>query len=124
MKNYILRPHSGKTLRMVAISEFNSAPIICVNDAHRKQVVQLAKKYDYRIPFPVTTKELLAGKVYRSSIHNHFLVDEAQDVLAEIVGALTNGSPDSLIGMTTSDDRGAERIVTNDTPVTTTKESA
>lgn len=110
MKHYILGPRSGKTVRMLAISEFNGAPIICSDEIRRRQIIQMSRRYDFQIPNPVTARELLAGKMYKSTIHNRFLVDDSQDVMQVLVSGLTHAGMDCVLGMTTNDERWPRRI--------------
>lgn len=110
MKHYILRPHCGKTFRMLAISEFENAPIICPDETRRRQIIQMSRKYDYQIPNPVTARELLAGKLYKSQIHNRFLVDDTQDVTQILIAGLTHAGADCILGMATNDDRYPRRL--------------
>ena len=105
MKHYILKPRGGKTIRMLAVSEFEGAPIICPDEAARRHLVNLSRKYDFEIPYPITAREMLAGKMYKSNIHNRFLVDDSKEVLQVLVSCMTHAGPECLIGLTTNDDR-------------------
>lgn len=105
MRNLILRRGSGKTTRLLAMSEFHNAPIICVNEAHKRSIMDMARRYGYSIPYPVSTHELVNGKLYGSTLHKDFLVDESQDVLCELIAALTRSG--QVLGMTTTDSRGS-----------------
>lgn len=103
MKNLILRRGGGKTTRLLAMSEFHNAPIICVDGAHKQQVLDMARRHGYIIPAPATVQELVNGKFYADSVYRDFLVDESQDVLCALVSALTRTG--RVIGMTTTDER-------------------
>lgn len=105
MRHFIMRRGTGKTTKLIAASEFNHAPIICVSDADRRHIIELSRKYDYRIPMPVTAQELVSGRLLGNHTYTSYLVDESQDVLAAMVSALTKGGAHCLIGMTTSDPR-------------------
>lgn len=105
MKHYILKPRGGKTTRMLAISEFENAPIICTDETARRHLISLSRKYDFEIPYPITAREMLAGKMYKSNIHNRFLVDNSKEVLQVLISGMTHAGPECLIGMSTNDDR-------------------
>ena len=103
MRNFIMRRGAGKTTRLIAASEFNNAPIICVNEAHRRSILDMARRYDYRIPNPITASEVLNGKLYGVNTYRDFLVDESQEVLCALIGGLTRAGHNCVIGMTTTD---------------------
>lgn len=106
MRNLILRRGGGKTTRLLAISEFRNAPIICVNERHRRSILDKARRYGYYIPMPISAGELLNGKLYGNNTYREYLVDESQDVLEVLVSGLTRSGQGCVIGMTTTDDRG------------------
>lgn len=106
MRNLILRRGAGKTTRLLAMSEFHNAPIICVNNAHKQHILDQSRRYGYSIPYPVTTQELISGKLYGCNTYHDFLVDESQDVLCGLVSALTRSG--KVLGMTTTDSRGCD----------------
>lgn len=103
MRNLILRRGCGKTTRLLAISEFRGAPIICTNNAHKQHILDMARRGGYSIPYPITTQELVNGKFYAHAMYQDYLVDESQDVLCSLVSALTRSG--EVIGMTTTDER-------------------
>lgn len=107
MRNLILRRGGGKTTRLLAISEFRNAPIICANDRHRKIILDMARRYGYYIPMPISASELLNGRLYGNNTYREYLVDESQDVLDVLVSGLTRSGQGCLIGMTTTDERGS-----------------
>lgn len=106
MRNLILRHGGGKTTRLLAISEFRSAPIICANDRHKRSILDLARRYGYHIPTPISANELLNGRLYNSSAYREYLVDESQDVLDVLISGLTRAGQGCVVGMTTTDERG------------------
>lgn len=106
MRNFILRHGRGKTTRLLAISEFRNAPIICVNERHKRQILDMARRHGYCIPTPVNAGELLNGKLYGNSTYREYLVDESQDVMDVLVSGLTRAGQGCVIGMTTTDERG------------------
>lgn len=105
MRNLILRRGGGKTTRLLAISEFRQAPIICVNEAHRRSVLDMARRHGYYIPAPIVAGELLNGKLYGNNTYKEYLVDESQDVLDALVSGLTRAGSGCVVGMTTTDER-------------------
>lgn len=106
MRNLILRRGGGKTTRLLAISEFRNAPIICANERHKRHVLDLARRYGYYIPMPISAGELLNGRFYNNSAYREYLVDESQDVLDVLVSGLTRAGQGCVVGMTTTDERG------------------
>ncbi len=105
MRNLILRRGGGKTTRLLAISEFRNTPIICVDENHRRHILELARHYGYYIPMPIIANELLSGKFYGNHTYREYLVDESQDVLDALVSGLTRASQGCVVGMTTTDER-------------------
>lgn len=107
MRNFVMRRGAGKTTRMIAASEFNRAPIICLDEGRKRHILDAARRYDYRIPSPITVNELLSGKFYGNFTYKDFLVDESQDVLVAMIASLTRAGDNCVIGMTTTDPRSA-----------------
>lgn len=105
MRNLILRRGAGKTTRLLALSEFRNAPIICINENHRRHIIDMAARYNYYIPHPITAQELLNGKLYANRTYREYLVDESQDVLDALVAGLTRSGNGCVVGMTTTDER-------------------
>lgn len=105
MRNLILRRGAGKTTRLLAISEFRNAPIICVNESHRRHILDMARHYGYCIPMPIISNELLNGKLYGNHTYREYLIDESQDVLDALVSGLTRAGQGCVVGMTTTDER-------------------
>lgn len=105
MRHFVMRRGSGKTMRLIAASEFNNAPIICANEGHRRSILDLSRRYGYKIPMPIIANEILSGKFYGSNTYRNrdFLVDESQDVLRALIGGLMHAGNDCIIGMTTTD---------------------
>ena len=103
MKNLILKSGQGKTTRLLAISEFKNAPIICATNDHKTEILSAARRMGYQIPEPLTATELMAGKAKsRGESFGDYLLDDSQDVLRLIVSGLAGGR---LLCMTTNDDR-------------------
>lgn len=107
MRNLILQRGGGKTTRLLAISEFRNAPIICLDEVRRRHILDMARHYGYYIPTPIVTNELLGGRFYGNHTYREYLVDESQDVLAALVSGLTRGGEGCVVGMTTTDERRA-----------------
>lgn len=106
MRNLILPRGKGKTTRLLALSEWRDAPIICVSDSQRRYILDMAKQMEYNIPNPITAGELVSGKLNGNHTYKEFLVDEAQDVVDCIISCLTFSRHGCVIGMTTTDERG------------------
>ena len=105
MRNLILARGAGKTTRLLAISEFRNAPIICINDAQRRFILDMARQYGYCIPTPLVVGDLLSGKLYGNHTYTEYLVDESQDVLDALISGLTRSVQGCVVGMTTTDER-------------------
>lgn len=105
MRNLILRRGGGKTTRLLAISEFRNAPIICVNESHRRHILDMSRRYGYYIPNPICANDLLSGKLYGNNTYSEYLVDESQDVLDALVAGLTRAGHGCVVGMSTTDER-------------------
>lgn len=100
-RNIILRKGRGKTSRMIVLSEFYYAPIICANESQRRNIENIARRTGCKIPMPITVPDLLNGKI-NGHTYDKFLIDESQDVLVMLVSALTGSGEKSIIGMTTT----------------------
>lgn len=53
---------TGKTARLLYASEFNQVPILCVDEHHKRMLMDQAKTLNLHICEPITAKELVAGK--------------------------------------------------------------
>lgn len=90
MKVYNLRRGGGKTIRLLCISEYTSAPILCVDQAHKNFIKREAQGLDIKIPDPITISEL--DKTTRgSNIAPNYIVDEALTYLQALITRLTGG---------------------------------
>jgi hypothetical protein len=89
--------------------------------SRQREVAEMARKQNKKIPFPVTLEDFLRTR-FRGSFINHILIDDAEDVLAHLFGhiqidALTISAPEqdegceycetlgNFIGTTETDNR-------------------
>lgn len=85
MKIYNLPRGSGKTTRLLYISDYNKIPILCTDDNHKMLIKQIADKQGLVIPEPICVAELGKGKTIQN---NEVLVDEALEVLRCIISQI------------------------------------
>lgn len=105
MKNITIPRGKGKTTRMIALSEFTGATIICYDEVAKQYILQMAARFDYKIPPPVTVANLLEGHALWQRGQRQFLVDEAPAILSRLIASLTNSNPDCVLATTTSNER-------------------
>lgn len=104
MKIYNLPRGSGKTTRMLYISEYTGYPILCRNNTHKKYVTELARKNSIHIPDPITIDKM------RGRRHISYLVDDAEYLLQELLRIVVD--PDITIdSITMSCDTNNEVLV-------------
>ncbi len=86
MKIYNLRRGGGKTIRLLCISEYTNAPILCVDQAHKRE----AQGLNIKIPEPITI-----GEMDRATRGTHiapdYIVDEALTYLQALIERLSGG---------------------------------
>jgi hypothetical protein len=121
MNKIILPRGSGKTTKLIDISEKTGTYILVANMNRQRQVANMAREQSKKIPFPVTLEDFLRTR-FRGSFINHILIDDAEDVLAHLFGhiqidALTISAPEqdegceycetlgNFIGTTETDNR-------------------
>lgn len=90
---------SGKSMRMLYASEFTSAPILCTKPT-KEYLRGIAKRYEIKIPEPITVDEFLQNKAKYPKI----LVDEALCVLNDFIGR------NEILGITLSDEDNNNRV--------------
>ncbi len=90
MKIYNLRRGGGKTIRLLCISEYTNAPILCVDQAHKNFIKREAQGLDIKIPEPITISEMDSA-TRGTHIAPDYIVDEALTYLQVIIARLTNG---------------------------------
>lgn len=85
MKKIITPRQTGKTTRLIDISEKTGTYILTANRQRAVFVADLARRQNKKIPFPVTVNEFRIGGLRGSHI-NRILIDDADAVLQEIFG--------------------------------------
>lgn len=104
MKIYNLPRGSGKTTRMLYISEYTGYPILCINNTHKTYVTELARKNSVNIPEPVTIDKM------RGRRHTSYLIDDAEYLLQKLLRMVVD--PDITIdSITMSCDKNNEGLV-------------
>lgn len=98
-KVYNMPRGSGKSIRMLYASEFTSAPILCTNSS-KDYLRDLAKRYEIKIPEPITVDEYVQDKAKYPRI----LVDEALCVLKDFLPHT------EILGLTFSDEDNDNRV--------------
>ncbi|MDE6284757.1 MAG: hypothetical protein K2M17_03340 [Bacilli bacterium] len=101
MKIYNLKRGGGKTTRLLCISEYTNTPILCIDQTHKNLIKNQARKFDMKIPEPITISEL--ESVYGSDIESDYIVDEAIAYLQAIILRLSAGKPFNPIAISFSE---------------------
>lgn len=70
---------TGKTTELVKLSASTQIPIICINS---KYVIEVAKELGLTIPQPISIKD------YKPFSNEKILVDDAEHVLAHLIGKI------------------------------------
>lgn len=85
MKDYSNYPRgSGKTTRLVYISEYTGYPILVADEIHKSCIKLRASKLNLTIPEPVTVGELFGARSGGKS-YKHILVDDSINVLIALL---------------------------------------
>lgn len=90
MKIYNLRRGGGKTIRLLCISEYTNAPILCVDQAHKNFIKREAQGLDIKIPEPITISEMDSA-TRGTHIAPDYIVDEALTYLQALIERLSGG---------------------------------
>lgn len=98
-KVYNLPRGAGKSIRMLYASEFTSVPILCTNTS-KDYLRDLAKRYEIKIPEPITVDEYVRDKAKYPKV----LVDEALCVLKDFLAHT------EILGITLSDEDNDNRV--------------
>ena len=89
MKIINLGRGQGKTVRLLYASEWNDTPILCANSMQKKYLVDKSKELGLQIPEPITTSDIVSGKLKEGVIRDRdILVDEAPMMLQSLLNAL------------------------------------
>ena len=70
---------TGKTTELVELSASTQIPIICVNSKH---IIEVARELGLTIPQPISIKN------YKPFSNEKILVDDAEYVLAHLIGKI------------------------------------
>lgn len=89
---------TGKSMRMLYVSEFNNLPILCANRSCKDSLIYTARRCRIKIPEPITVDDFIQNKHKYPNV----LIDEALSVLKMFLGR-TN-----IVGLTLSDDNMSE----------------
>lgn len=85
MKDYSNYPRgSGKTTRLVYISEYTGHPVLVADERCKSYIKLLADKLNLTIPEPVTAAELFGARSEVRSYKN-ILVDDSINVLISLL---------------------------------------
>ena len=100
MDKIILPRRSGKTSKLIEISEKTGTYILVADASRQREVANMAREQGKNIPFPVTLSDYLNTR-FRGSFIKHILIDDADDVLRRLFEGIhidtvtiTDPSPD------------------------------
>lgn len=106
MRIYNLPRGGGKSIRMVFASDFNKAPILCVNQCSKRSLIEIANSFNLNIPEPITIFEYI-GKYHHMKGYDvkEILVDEPLAVLQ----AFLQNDGINMIGCALSDEKNERK---------------
>lgn len=84
MKIYNVPRGSGKTTKLIHLSECLNAPILCATQKHRSIILSDSRKMNVKIPKPITVRDLVNGKL-RGTNHSAVLVDEMPMIFERLI---------------------------------------
>ena len=90
MKIYNLGRGGGKAIRLLYISEYTNAPILCVDQTHKNFIKREAQGLDIKIPEPITIDEMVSA-TRETHIAPGYIVDEALTYLQALIERLSGG---------------------------------
>ena len=89
MKKIIVPRQTGKTTRLIELSERTAAPILCADLKRALFVAKLAADQGRHIPNPITVNDVRIGSLRGLRIQN-ILIDDADAVLTRIFGVTSD----------------------------------
>lgn len=104
MKIYNLKRGGGKTTRLLYISEYTGAPILCVDQTHKNFLKGQAQVLNIKIPEPITIGEM-ENATRGTHIAPDYIVDEALTYLQTIISRLTGGRLSNPLAITFSEEK-------------------
>lgn len=85
---YNLPRGSGKSTRMMYLSEHYQAPIICHSDSHKEYIMWQAKTFGIDIPEPISLDELFSSTEKSFDNLDEIIIDESSILLGQIINRL------------------------------------
>lgn len=87
MKAYTGGRRSGKTTAAIKESQATGKYILAMNVFQAREIHRIAMNMKLSIPYPVTLKELMSGRVPNRIKIEGLIVDESQQVLQKLLDA-------------------------------------
>lgn len=98
---YNLPRGSGKSTRMMYLSEHYQAPIICHSDSHKEYIMWQARTFGIDIPEPISLDELFSDTFSdtKKSLNNldQIIIDESSILLGQIINRLIGKNVEILV---------------------------
>lgn len=108
-KNFYLPKGMGKTTRLLSISEFCGAPVICASEDRRRHILSECKRWRYRVPAVYTAADLVSGRFIGTS-RGDYVVDDADDVLEALLSRLSGGKIDVIASSSRLDEESDDFV--------------
>ena len=86
---------AGKTTELIKLAAQDFLYIVCANNSRVEYVMDLAKKMELDIPFPITFQEFLNGRFGRGQHLSGFAIDDVDQLLREVA----RGTPVKAISL-------------------------
>lgn len=109
MRIYNLPRCSGKTTRILYISEYTKVPILCMDEITKYELLKRAGALGIEIPRPITLSDLKRGTEFEG---NEILVDEALMLLERLINGIATNKTLSVKAITMTDEKMGEVIRT------------
>ena len=116
-KTYYNLPRcSGKTTRMMYLSEHYQTPIICHSDSHKEYIMWQARTFGIDIPEPISLDELFSDTKKSLDNLDQIIIDESSILLGQIINRLI-GKNVEILAETCSKETNEKSVRLFDTSV-------
>lgn len=103
MKIYSLGRCMGKTMRLLYISEYTGAPIVCATNISKQSIEQQASRFGIHIPTPIVLND--TRQLFNTTDNGYYLVDNAEYLLQLLIYQHTNGRLKHPLALTITEDK-------------------
>ena len=105
--NIFLPRRSGKTMRILSLAEYFGACVICADEKRRNHLKEMCLRWNFRVSSIRTVQEIVRGDIIGSRKQD-CVVDDADDVLKELLFRLSGGRIDVIAMARTNSEEADE----------------